>query len=89
MAYFSLCLFRKTDPTRPPTRQKLQRNRVYTLCGNTILVCIALIAVLAFVESDALVKRIRPIFWLESAAIVAFGVSWLTKGEAILKDEAP
>ena len=89
MAYFSLVLFRKTDPTRPPTRQKLQRNRVYTLCGYTILVCIALIAVLAFVESDALVKRIRPIFWLESAAIVAFCVSWLTKGEAILKDEAP
>ena len=30
---------------------------------------------------------LEPIFWLESVAIVAFGLSWLTKGETILKDE--
>ncbi len=89
MAYFSLYLFRKTDPAIPPTKQKLQRNRVYTFCGYTILACIALIGALAFVPSDAPVQKLLPVFWLESAAIVAFGVSWLTKGEAILKDEAP
>jgi hypothetical protein len=26
------------------------------------------------------------VFWLETVAIVAFGVSWLIKGEAILED---
>ena len=87
LAFFSLVLFRKTDPTRAPTRRKLQRNAVYTLCGYTILVCLALIVVIAFLSSDSPVKRLDPVFWLEAAAVVAFGVSWLTKGEAILKDE--
>ena len=72
LAYFSLALFRKTDPTRPPTRRKRQRKAVYTFCGCTILVCVALILVAIF----------------QAAAIVAFGVSWFTKGEAILKDQS-
>ena len=88
LAYFSLVLFRKTDPSKTPTRRKLQRNLVYTFCGYTILACIALIAVVAFMSSDSPLTRLDPVFWLESAAVVAFGVSWLTKGEAILKDES-
>ena len=31
--------------------------------------------------------RFSPLFWLEAVAVVAFGVSWLTKGEAILADK--
>ena len=27
------------------------------------------------------------IFWPETIAIVAFGIAWLTKGQAILKDK--
>lgn len=88
LAYFSLVLFRKTDPTRPPTRRKLQRNAVYAFCGYTILACLAAVAVIGLLSSDSPVKGLDPVFWLESAAIVAFGASWLTKGEAILKDEA-
>ena len=88
LAYFSLALFRKTDPARPPTRKKLQRNAVYTFCGYTILVCLASIIVLAFMPGGSPVKRLAPVFWLEATAIVAFGVSWLTKGEAILKDKS-
>jgi len=29
----------------------------------------------------------NPVFWLEAAALVAFGVSWLVKGEALLADK--
>lgn len=87
LAFFCLALFRKTDPTKTPTRRKLQRNAVYTLCGYTILACLALVVVVAFMSSDSPVKRLDPVFWLESIAVVAFGVSWLTKGEAILGDE--
>jgi uncharacterized membrane protein len=32
-------------------------------------------------------QALNPVFWLESIAVVAFGVSWLVKGEAILKDK--
>ncbi len=89
LAYFSLCLFTKTDKTRAPTRKKLQRNAVYKACGYTMLVALLLIVILAFVPDEAKteVKKLDPVFWLESIAIVAFGISWLTKGEAILKDE--
>ena len=88
LAYFSLVLFRKTDPTRPPTTRKLQRNTIYTFCGYIILASIALIVIVSFLSSDSPVQRLDPVFWLESAAVVAFGISWLTKGEGILKDEA-
>ncbi len=88
LAFFCLVLFRKTDPTKPPTPRKLQRNTVYTFCGYTILICLALIAVLAFVSDASPVKAFDPVFWLEALATVAFGISWFVKGEAILKDES-
>jgi uncharacterized membrane protein len=79
-------LFVKTDPGKPMTDEKRTRNRVYRLCGGLILVCIAAIGVAKFALPDAFVARYDPVFWLESTAVVAFGFSWLVKGEAILKD---
>ena len=87
LAYFSLALFTKTAPDKAPTPQKLQRNIVYRACGCTILACIFLIAVVALPPVKTLVERLSPVFWLESLAIVSFGVAWLTKGETILKDQ--
>ena len=52
-----------------------------------MLACIALIAVAALPPIKAMVEQLAPRFWLEAIAIEAFGVSWLTKGEAILKDQ--
>ncbi len=90
LAYFSIKLFTETDPTKTPTPRKLQRNAVYRVSGYIILACIGLIAVAALPPVKALVDWLEPRFWLESIAIVAFGVSWLIKGETILKDqEAP
>jgi hypothetical protein len=87
LAYFSLCLFTKMDPNKPPTPQKLKRNRVYRISGYVMLACIALIVVAALPPVKAMVEQLAPRFWLEAIAIVAFGISWLTKGEAILKDQ--
>src|SRR5712692_2392141 len=87
LAYFSLVLFTKTAPDKTPTPRKLQRNTVYRVCGYTILTCILLIVVVALTSVRTLVERLTPVFWLESLAIVAFGASWLTKGETILKDQ--
>jgi hypothetical protein len=86
LAYFSLVLFRKTDPAKAPTPRKLQRNTVYTICGYTILACITLIGVLGLLRASSSVNQLHPVFWLEAAATVAFGVSWFTNGEAILSD---
>lgn len=88
LAYFCLVLFRKTDPRKPMTPQKRQRNAVYMTCGNVILACIALIALNALLFRGTFVERFDPVFWLEATAVLFFGISWLTKGEAILKDRA-
>ncbi|MCW2718877.1 MAG: hypothetical protein JWR81_2699 [Pseudonocardia sp.] len=86
LAYFSYFLFTRTDPARPPTRRKLQRNVVYRVCGVLIVVCLVLAVLSDNLLGRALVDALNPVFWLESVAIVAFGVSWLVKGETILRD---
>ena len=89
-SFFALSLFRKTNPDKPMTLQKRQRNRVYTICGHTIRVCLVLIGLNAIystvVKGNAL-QDFNPIFVLETVAVYAFATSWVVKGEAILKDE--
>jgi hypothetical protein len=38
-------------------------------------------------QAGSALKAFDPVYWLEAMAIVAFWISWLIKGEAILKDE--
>lgn len=89
LIYFSLFLFTKTDPSRPPTRRKLLRNQIYKACGFAMSICILLIVVDSFLPNEVVlrVEQYNLVFWLETIAIVAFGISWLTKGKAILRDE--
>jgi len=84
LAYFALFLFKKGRPN--PTPRKRMRNRVYTACGIIILLCIVAIAGVKTLLKDTPIIALHPIFWLESLAILAFGISWFTKGEGILKD---
>lgn len=66
------------------TKNKKKRNLVYRVCGIIIFSAILLmIPSQMFVATEA----IRLFFWLESIVVWAFGVSWLVKGEALLKDE--
>jgi len=88
-AYFALFLFTKTHPDRPPTRRKRQRNVVYRGCGAAIVLSIALIIIVSLLPSEIAspIKLYKPVFLLEAIAVVAFGISWLFKGEALLRDE--
>lgn len=86
LAYFCLCLFRKTTPGVPMTPRKIIRNRVYTACGYIILLSILLLAGYGLFLRHTPVGQLRPVFWLEATAVVAFGTSWLVKGEALLQD---
>lgn len=72
-AYFSLVLF--VLHGEQITRAKLRRNRVYRVCGWTIIA--ALIGAVAGFS----------LYWCEVAGLVSFGVAWAVKGEAILKDQ--
>jgi hypothetical protein len=88
LAYFALVLFTKQAPS--PTPQKLVRNRVYVASGVVILLCIAAIALYSVALEGTAVAALRPVFWLESLALWAFGFAWLVKGETLWRDaEAP
>lgn len=84
-ALISLFLFTLTDGS--PTRRKLQRNVVYRVAGIVILVCLVLQVVTDNLLPRAVVDAVHPVFWLEALAIIAFGVSWLVKGETVLRDD--
>jgi len=77
-----LAVFRFKKPSRPYiTKQKETRNKIYVICGIAMflsLVAIALIKLFSWQTS---------IFAPEAVAIVAFGIAWLTKGQAFLKDK--
>ena len=84
-AYFSLVLFVKTSGH--PTRKKLKRNKIYRACGYIILGCILLIFLYSVVPMlHSIFERYKPIYIFETIALWAFGFSWITKGEFILKD---
>lgn len=88
LGYFCLVLFRMSDGR--PTRQKMQRNVIYTACGGTIYIAIAAEGLL-----DMLAKK-SP-WWQETPHLLiceilclwAFGYAWLIKGEAFFKDVPP
>jgi len=94
LAYFCLGLFTQTHANRSMTIEKRRRNSVYKVCGWIIIAAILLIALSEWLFLNpyspfiaSAVKDYTPVYWLEAAAVVAFGVSWLTKGEAILADD--
>jgi hypothetical protein len=83
LAYFSGCLFTKSNKKRQDyDADKVRKNRIYTACAGVMLACIALIAVNNFFLDESL-DGLNPVFWLESVALWAFGISWFAKGRAI------
>jgi putative copper export protein len=94
LAFFALCIFRKSDQKNPMDRtlEKRQRDIVYLVCGIAILACIVLLLLIALIQllsGKPWLQPLRPVLILESLAIFAFGIAWFVKGETlgILKDK--
>lgn len=85
LAYFSLALFRKGSSF--PTPRKRLRNHVYTVCGWIILLCAIGLGAVHLLPENSPIHRLSPTFWIEAVGIWAFGWSWFTKGEGILRDQ--
>ena len=89
MIYFSYFLFTETIPGKTIRRGsgKAKRNRVFRAMALMMLVCVVLIVIHFIVESSGtipdLFMQYPPVFFLEWAAIWAFGISWSVKGEAL------
>jgi hypothetical protein len=76
-----LVVFRFTKTDKPVmTEAKHARNRVYVLCGVTMVASFVGIGLLKWRAPEASI--VIP----EITAIAAFAIAWLTKGEAILPD---
>lgn len=83
LSYFSICRFTKSGGN--PTPKKKVRNKIYVACGIIIIGCLVAVALY-----KGLLAASNPIpdfvFWSETLALVAFGVSWLIKGETLFAD---
>lgn len=85
IALMSFFLFTKSGGGEP-TPRKLLRNKVYQACGVAILLAIASIAFDKLVLDEAWSRGTSFVFWMETIAVTAFGISWLTKAEVLLGD---
>lgn len=88
-AFFCLCQFTKTNKRGPLAGAKKTRNRIYKFCGWVIVVCIAGIISIYWLPTDFYkkIRFIRPTFTLETIALLAFGFSWLIKGDTFFRDK--
>lgn len=80
LAVYCLVLFTKGAVDGP---EKAASNRIYRLCGWTIILSIALVGVLFATGLDDRLERLHPVFWLEALASFAFAASWMVKGDAL------
>jgi hypothetical protein len=87
LTFATFCLWLFTLHGPDPTPRKLVRNRVYRICGIIILACIGLLFLVFLPPIKTALEAIKPVFWLESVAVMTFGFAWLTKGEMIWKDQ--
>lgn len=86
LAIISFHFFTKSKGIK--TERKILRNKIYKTCGILIIVFIALIALFGIFEKHLTsISKYNPIFWLEWCALLAFGISWLIKGELTLRDK--
>lgn len=87
LSYFCIFLFTKTDPNADPTQRKLQRNTVYKVCGAIMIFSMVIMTSLHIPAVGRFFQHVNMLLIFETVCLLAFGVAWLTKGEAILKDE--
>ncbi|MET0395100.1 MAG: DUF998 domain-containing protein, partial [Chitinophagaceae bacterium] len=85
LSFMSIFLFTKSSGVK--TDEKRNRNRIYRICGIGMLVCAAGIPICGIEPIHDKVAFLKPTLLLEALALFFFGFSWLTKGEAILKDK--
>ncbi|MDP9046917.1 MAG: hypothetical protein M3N14_02195 [Bacteroidota bacterium] len=86
LAVMSLWLFRRSNKPNPGIRKR-SRNTVYLVCGIVIVAAMGLILAIKIFHAGDGLAYLHPTFWLELIALWAFGISWLVKGELVLRDK--
>jgi hypothetical protein len=84
LSVISIFLFTKSDRNENIDAPKKNRNRIYRGCGYVMIACLLAIVIYVWFFQDKKVTAL--IYWAEAVALVAFGVSWLTKGGSLFPD---
>jgi len=85
MGWMSIYRFTKRDLQKGLTKEKQNKNKIYRFCGYTIWISMGILLVefsLKIIYPDFNITN-YDVFILETISIIAFGISWLIKGEAI------
>lgn len=89
LAFMSGFLFTKTTPgVKKVVGRKRTRNIIYIACAVVMVLCIVIMIMYFAIQSffNSLCE-IRPVFWLETISLWAFGFSWVIKGETLWRDK--
>ncbi|HZM78629.1 MAG TPA: hypothetical protein VFC19_23115 [Candidatus Limnocylindrales bacterium] len=76
----AFCFFLFPQSSRPP------RKVVYYVSGLVIILGFALALLGSRILPDDVEATVHPLFWGETVAIIAFGVAWFTKSNAVMPD---
>ncbi|MFZ0455776.1 MAG: hypothetical protein WAM24_18665 [Ignavibacteriaceae bacterium] len=68
------------------TKRKKIRNIIYRACGVVILVSLLTLAVLSIILGDELLTTAWTLVF-ETIMLLAFGISWIVKGESLFADK--
>ncbi|RPH30308.1 MAG: hypothetical protein EHM93_16015 [Bacteroidales bacterium] len=82
MSYFKFTL--SNEETVSKGTKKYTRNTIYKICGIIIFICILFLLVYNIIKHFNPDIKINTLtFFLESVMLIAFGTSWLVKGEGV------
>ena len=86
LAFMSFFLFTKTGGKKKGNNKNL-RNVIYRVCGAVMMAALLGMLVVYLLPADLPLRAYNPVFWLETLALLAFGISWLIKGETLFQDK--
>ncbi len=86
LSFNSIFLFTRRQPGTLTARKK-HRNFIYRVCGAVMFLSISCIIVYTVFLQDTMISKTYPVLILESIALLAFGISWLIKGNTFFKDQ--
>ncbi|HLZ17782.1 MAG TPA: hypothetical protein VKQ08_12110 [Cyclobacteriaceae bacterium] len=84
LAAISYFLFTRTNPDEIPKLPKRIRNGIYKVCAVIMTLSLATIGAGFFIFHMSDTNTL--VFCCETAALLSFGISWLTKGEMLFPD---
>ena len=85
LAINSIFLF--TRKQQVETSEKITRNGIYIGCGVTILICLLVMVLCMILMTPDQRYNTKIILILESISLLAFGISWLVKGQTLFVDK--